>query len=84
MILLIAFVLVNAHRIHVLRSLVEMLNNFLAEMSVEGSIFMVVEVTPNIGNIVRDVELHHAISLPIDSVRHTHFYFVFLDFFVGA
>ena len=61
-----------------------MLNNFLAEMSIERSIFVVVEVTPNIGNIVRDIELHHAISLPIDSVRHTHFYFVFLDFFVGA
>ena len=61
-----------------------MLDNFLAEMSIERSIFVVVEVTPNIGNIVRDVELHHAISLSVDRIRHAHFYFVFLDFFVGA
>ena len=67
-----------------LRRLVIMLNNFLAEMSIERSVFVVVEVTPNICDIVRDIELHHAISFSVDGIRHTHFYLVFLDFFVGA
>ena len=61
-----------------------MLDNFLAEMSIERSIFMVVEVASNIGNIVWDVELHQAISFTVDGIRHTHFYLVFLNFFVGA
>ena len=52
-------------------------------MPVERSIFVVVEVTPDIGDIVRYIELHHTVSFPIDSIRHTHFDFVFLDFFVG-
>ena len=52
-------------------------------MPVERSIFVVVEVTPDIGDIVRDIELHHTVSFPIDGVRYAHFDFVFLDFFVS-